>query len=148
MNTDRLKIFHPIQTSGLYRLGNVFDGGYVVHYSSLYDADYLVNYGVGYNAEFEKDFYRVTAKRTLAFDPTLRDLKPIVKKFMSGQFVPFLRLLNNRVAWVFEQAKLKRYRIKFFEEGIAAKDSDKYKSLKYHFDKFGLHDKKIILKID
>lgn len=148
MNTGYLKIFRPIQTTGLCRMGSDFDGGYIIHYGSLYDADCLVNYGVGYNAEFEKDFYRATGKKTFAFDPTLTQISPIVKKIKKGQILAFLRHVKNRIAWTFKQSKLKRYRIKFFEEGIASVDSDKYKSLRYHYDKFGLFQKKIILKID
>ncbi|HWD88593.1 MAG TPA: hypothetical protein VG367_10735 [Mucilaginibacter sp.] len=148
MDTERLKIFRPIQVSGLHRMGNTFDGGYVVHFRSLSDADCLVNYGVGYNIEFEKDFYRTTGKRILAFDPTLSELTPIFKKIKTGQVIPFLRHIKNRVAWIFEQAKLKRYRIRFYEEGIALSDSGKYKSLSYHYDKFDLYNKKIILKMD
>jgi hypothetical protein len=148
MNTERLKIFHPIQVPGLRRMGNLFDGGYVVHFNSLFDADCLVNYGVGYNVEFEKDFFRATGKRILAFDPTLKEISPIIKKIKTGDIISFLRHVKNRITWTFEQSKLKRYRIKFFEEGIASVDSGKYKSLNYHYDKFDLHDKKIILKID
>jgi hypothetical protein len=148
MNPERLKIFRPIETAGLHRMGNTFDGGYVVHFRSLNDADCLVNYGVGYNVEFEKDFYRITGKRTLAFDPTLKELSPMIRELKAGQILPFLRHVKNRVAWTFNEGKLKRYRIKLFEEGISSTDSGKYRSLRYHYDKFDLHHKKIILKID
>jgi hypothetical protein len=148
MGTERLKIFHPIEVAGLRRLGNVFDGGYVVHLRSMDDADCLVNYGVGYNAEFEKDFYRLTGKKTLSFDPTLKTINPIVQKLKTGQVIQFLRHLKNRILWVWEEKQLRRYRIKIFDEGIASENSAKYKSLAYHYNKFSLHDKKIILKID
>ena len=132
MNTERLKIFHQIQTLGLQRMGNKYDGGYVVHFRSLGDVDCLLNYGVGYNTEFEKDFFRATGKRTLAFDPTLKDIGPIIQKLKQGQVIPFLRHLKNRIVWALEENKLKKYRIHLFEEGISAADSEKYKSLKYH----------------
>lgn len=148
MGAERLRIFHPIEVTGLRRMGNVFDGGYIVHLRSIDDADCLVNYGVGYNTEFEKDFYRITGKRTLAFDPTLKEINPIIQKLKAGQIIPFLRHLKNRVTWGWREKQLRRYRIKIFEEGIASANSAKYKSLAYHYNKFGLYDKKIILKID
>lgn len=148
MTKNPLKVFHPVHVDGLKRLGNNYDGGYVIHYSSLHDADYIVNYGVGYNVAFEKDFFSETGKPTLAFDPTLKELAPIFKKLIAGQLIPFLRHLKNRIVWVSREKTLKSSGITFVEEGIADKDSAQYKSLAYHFKKYGLTDKKIILKID
>jgi hypothetical protein len=148
MPKNPLQIFHPIHVTGLKRLGNNYDGGYVVHYPSLQDADYLVNYGVGYNVAFEKDFFRATGKPTLAFDPTLKELASIFKKLGKGQMIPFLRHLKNRIKWISVERSLKSANITFVEEGIADQDSDLYKSLAYHFQKYDLADKQIILKID
>ncbi|RYX93803.1 hypothetical protein EON78_06155 [bacterium] len=149
MNPDQpLKIFHPIQVKGLQRLGHKYDGGYIVHFPSLKDADYLLNYGVGYNVDFEKDFFKKTGIPTLAFDPTLKDISVVVGKLLKGQIIPFLRHLKNYTCWPSKERKLKDYKINFIEEGIAATDTELYKSVAYHLKKHGLTDKKIILKID
>ena len=80
MSANSLKVFHPIKVNGLQRLGNKYDGGYIVHSPSLKDADYLINYGIGHNVEFEKAFFAATGLPTLAFDPTLSDFSPAFKR--------------------------------------------------------------------
>ena len=144
---NSLKIFHPYYVDGLKRLGNKYDGGYVVHYPSLKDADYLLNYGVGYNVAFEKDFFEETGRPTLAFDPTLKSISLVFGRLKSG-LIPFLRHAKNYFAWIIKERSLKNYKINFIEEGISDTDSPQYKSLAYHFKKYNLYDKKVILKID
>ena len=143
-----LGVFQPVSVDGLKRLGNDYDGGYVVHLPSLHDADYLLNYGVGYNVAFEKDFFKETGLPTLAFDPTLKSLSLVFGRLKDGGLIPFLRHAKNYLKWVFEERGLKNYKINFIEEGIAATDTLEYKTLAYHFEKYKLSDKKIILKID
>lgn len=143
-----LETFRPVSVQNLKRLGNKYDGGYIIHYPSLKDAACLVNYGVGYNVKFEKDFFKETAKPTLAFDPTLKDIKPILAKLMKGEWVPFLRHLKNFCYWPFQERNLNKYKIQFIEEGISDKDSKQYKTFRYHFDKYNLSGKKIIFKLD
>src|SRR5262245_9581847 len=46
----------PRRTTGLVRLGDVHDGGYVVSEDALGAADFLVSLGVSTNWEFEKAF--------------------------------------------------------------------------------------------
>ncbi len=143
-----LKIFHPVHVNGLKRLGNKYDGGYIVHYPSLKEADFLLNYGVGYNVAFEEDFFKETGIPTLAFDPTLTGFSPILGKLKGFQLIPLLRQVKNSLVWIFKQSTLKRSKIDFIEEGISASDTEKFKTLAYHVNKYQLRDKKIILKID
>ena len=144
-----LSVFQPVSVDGLKRLGNKYDGGYVVHLPSLHDADYLLNYGVGYNVAFEKDFFKETGLPTLAFDPTLKSyITGIPGRLKEGGLIPFLRHAKNYLKWFFQERGLKNYKINFIEEGIAAVDAPEYKTLAYHFQKYELFDKKIILKID
>jgi len=147
-SSSSLKIFLPFKVDHLIRLGNNNDGGYIVHFPSLQNADYLLNYGVGYNVEFEKDFFKATGLPTLAFDPTLKSFSLVFEKLKKGQLIPFLRHLKNYSEWFFKERTLKRYKIQFVQEGISDKNSGEYKSLGYHFSKYDLHDKRIILKID
>jgi hypothetical protein len=142
-----LRIFHPIAIADLKRLGNQFDGGYVVHLPSLLDADCLLNYGVGYNVAFEEDFYRITGKPTLAFDPTLT-FQTAIGKLGKGHFIPFLRHVKNHLLWFFKLPALNKYQIRLIEEGIGVFDDTRYKSLGYHINQFQLPGKKLILKVD
>jgi len=143
-----LKIFRPVQVNGLKRLGNRFDGGYIVHGPSLADVEVLINYGVGYNVKFEKDFFKETGAPTLAFDPTLKSIRPIADKLKNGQFIPFLRHLKNYITWKFQESSLPAFHIKYVEEGLSGNDRGEYKTLLYHYNHYGLHEKKSILKID
>lgn len=143
-----LKVFRPYSIQGLRRLGNKYDGGYIVHYPSLKDADCLLNYGVGYDVQFEKDFFKETSKPTFAFDPTLGDIKPIISKLFKRQIKPFLRHLKDFLYWPIEEKKLHKYKIRFVKEGILDKDLDQYKTLRYHFNKYNLSNKKFIFKLD
>jgi len=143
-----LKIFRPVKVNELKRLGNKYDGGYVVDRASLHDADYLVNYGVGYNTAFEEDFFQETGLPTLAFDPTMIGWKPIIEKFKTFHLNTILRQLKNSVFWSFKAKKLKDFKIKFIETGLSEKDSKDYKTLAFHYKNYDLFDKKIILKID
>ena len=148
MVDESLKIFRPVHVNGLKRMGNKYDGGYIVHVPSLSDADYLINYGVGYNVSFEKEFFQATGIPTLAFDPTLKEIAPIFEKLKKGEIVPFLRHVKNYLYWIFEESTLKASNINFIQEGIANSDNVQYKSLAYHFKKYNVADKKIIFKID
>ena len=143
-----LKLFHPYYIKNLKRLGNDFDGGYIVHVPTLKSADVLLNYGIGYNVEFEKDFYRETMLPTLAFDPTLKSPSLVVEKLKKGDLINFLRHSKNYVSWFFREKGLKNYKINFIQEGIGITDSQDYKSLSYHFKKYDLYNKRVILKID
>lgn len=144
---EPLKIFHPFHVNDLKRLGNDYDGGYVVHAPSFHLADMLVTYGVGYNIAFEQDFFFLTGKPTLAFDPTLTDLRFVFNELKMGP-IPFLRHARNFFIWKFKSKRLPKYHIEFIEEGLSDKDSKDYKSLRYHYEKHNLFDKKIILKMD
>jgi len=143
-----LKSFRPVKTNELKRLGNKYDGGYVVDRASLHDADYLVNYGVGYNTAFEEDFFHETGLPTLAFDPTMVGWKPIIEKVKTFHLNTILRQLKNSVFWSFKARKLKNFKIKFIEAGLSEKDSENYQTLAFHYKKYDLFNKKIILKID
>jgi len=143
-----LKLFRPVKVAELKRLGNKYDGGYVVDRVSLNDADCLVNYGVGYNTAFEEDFFRETGLPTLAFDPTMAGVKPLIEKFKTFHLNTILRQFKNSVFWLFKARKLKDFKIEFIETGLSDKDSKDYKTLAFHYRKYNLFDKKIILKID
>ncbi len=143
-----LKIFNPFKIDGLKRLGNRFDGGYVVHGPSLTDVNVLISYGVGYNVEFEIEFNKITDASVFAFDPTMKDPEIIIDKIKKRQFLSTIKQLRWIFKWLFLEPNLKNYKINFVEEGIAEIDSDKYKRFATHLKEYKLEDKNILLKID
>jgi hypothetical protein len=50
------KSLRPARSSGLIRLGDVLDGGYVVSKDALLASDFLLSFGISTNWEFEKAF--------------------------------------------------------------------------------------------
>ena len=60
----------PFKTSELLRIGNKYDGGYILPKSVLKDSDGLISFGYGYDSSFEEDFIHRTDKKVLIFDHT------------------------------------------------------------------------------
>lgn len=147
-STVDLKVFHPYKVDGLKRIGNTNDGGYVIHYPSLASVDCLINYGVGYNMEFEKEFNKITNKPVYAFDPTMKKMKFFVEKIRNGEYVNTLKQFVKLLLWLPEEKNLKKHNINFIEEGLAANNTEAFKTFEYHLNKYNLQDKKVFLKID
>jgi len=108
-STDYLKNFNPYKISELKRLGNKYDGGYIVHGPSLKDIDMLVTYGVGYNVEFEKAFNAFTKAPVLAFDPTMKDINVFKDKIKEGRFLDVLKQLRWLIKWISSEKDLAKH---------------------------------------
>lgn len=143
-----LKVFHPYKADGLKRIGNINDGGYVVHFPSLQYAECLVNYGVGYDVAFEKEFNKITNKPVYAFDPTMKKPAFIWEKIKRGEYKNALKQFISLLLWLLQERNLKKHNIHFVEEGLSADNTESFKSFGYHLSKYNLIDKKIFLKID
>ena len=143
-----LKAFNPYKVEGLKRIGNKNDGGYVIHYPSLQQVECLVNYGVGYNVEFEKSFNKLTNSETYAFDPTMKKPEFFIEKIKQGKYFETFKQVIKLLIWLTQENSLKKYKINFIEEGLSDKNSDFFKTLNYHFEKYNLKNKKTLLKID
>lgn len=65
------KFFKPQNTSNLVRLGDDFDGGYVVDQSSVEAADVLIALGVGDSWAFEEDCRAIKSMPLEAYDATI-----------------------------------------------------------------------------
>ncbi len=149
MNNDiDLKVYHPYETEGLKRIGNKHDGGYVVHMPSLQSVDCLMNYGVGYNVTFEKIFYQITGKPVYAFDPTLKTVSYIKDEFKNGAYYIGSKHILRMLLWRLTEKSLPKQGIHFVEEGLSGHNTEQYKTLSYHIEKYDLQNKKMLLKID
>lgn len=146
-----LTCFRPVKIDQLIRLGNKYDGGYVVHGPSLKSIDFLVTYGVGYNAQFELAFAKYSNAKVLAFDPTMKDASYFIEKLKKGQIRAFLGQIKWLIKWLMKEPELKKHHIKFVQEGIATSDdtaNEKFKSFDEHIEKYNLQNSKLVLKID
>jgi FkbM family methyltransferase len=52
----QLADLHPVACASLARVGNVYDGGYVVPLEAVQAADALLSFGLSHNWAFERDF--------------------------------------------------------------------------------------------
>lgn len=148
-----LKFLKPLPLGQKIRLGDQSDGGYVVYKKALDEADVLLTYGVGWDTSFEEDFNKATGKAAYMFDPTMfgkymvnfKHLRKITFSVRLHEITLYLGAIWK--AWRKMKA-LKKKKVFFVNEGIANKASGKYNTLDAHMQKFKLHDKQILLKID
>lgn len=68
------KAFTPIATQNLVRLGDDFDGGYVIDRTSVESADIMIALGVGDSWGFEEDCLKLKSMPLEAYDPTVGPL--------------------------------------------------------------------------
>jgi hypothetical protein len=60
--------YHPINLDDLIRLGNKFDGGYVISKRQIQKTDILLSFGVNDDWSFEIDFERIKHVKIFAYD--------------------------------------------------------------------------------
>jgi predicted RNA-binding protein len=149
----KLTFLKPARIAGKTRLGNKYDGGYVVYGAGLQEIDVLISYGVGWDTAFEEDFSRVTNKKVLMFDPTmfgryLFDISHFGKLIYHGRLLQ--ALIYPGIVWnIFrKKKKLERKDMYFINEGLSAVRSEKYDTFTGHIRRFDLHKKRILLKVD
>lgn len=143
----------PLSIRQKIRLGQKADGGYVVYAGALSDIDLLVSYGVGWEVSFEEDFNSLTKKGALMFDPTLmgryimkkKVLRRLLVHFRLGQLVRYCKF----VLFIWRKKReLAGRNILFVNEGIGVGRTTGYDTLQNHLQRFGLEDKRILLKMD
>lgn len=67
-----LKLYDPILQK--VRLGNPWDGGYVVALQSIGNSTALFSYGVGNDISFEKSYVDATGKKAFCYDHTIEGI--------------------------------------------------------------------------
>lgn len=148
-----LEFLKPISLSNKMRIGPNSDGGYVVYKPSLNNIDLLITYGVGWDINFEIDYYNLTGKKILMYDPTMFGDKAIDKAYCSKlvkkcKINSFLKYVLNIYRWKKQFKILSEYDILFYNEGIACKASKKYDTFCNQLIKNDIRTDHILLKID
>ena len=62
------KFLRPYENKNLNRLGNEYDGGYLVDKIKVKESDVLISFGISYDWSFEKDFFKVNKCEIVTFD--------------------------------------------------------------------------------
>lgn len=132
--TDFLR---PLNLTNKIRIGNPFDGGYVVYQPVLYETDVLITYGVGWDISFEVDFHHRTGKKVWMYDPTMFDEKPDSNID-----------LEKMIQWKQKLENLQKQNIFFVGEGISIARKPKYDTFENHLKKNQIANEKKLLKID
>lgn len=149
----KLDFLKPIGIKEKIRIGNTYDGGYVVYKNILPQTDILVSYGVGWDTAFEDHFNRFTNSPVLMFDPTMHGKyiinKRRVKYFaFNCRIVPLIQYLRSCYQWYKHIKLLKSRGVVFIKEGIMAEKSGRFDKFSNHLKKFKIKAKRILLKID
>lgn len=143
----------PVSLSNKIRVGPNCDGGYVVYKPSFDEVDLLLTYGVGWDINFEIDFYNLTGKKVLLYDPTLFGDQDIDKTYCiklakKCKLFSLCKYVLHIYRWKGLFEELRNYGIIFHNEGIACEAYKKYDTFRNHLLKNGISKERILLKID
>ena len=95
--SEQFQILQPkelINEDVLVRIGDNWDGGYVIPNSALKYVDYIVSYGLGNNFSFEKDFRNKSIVNVKVYDHSVGYLSMIRDLFHT--FLQICKLRNLR----------------------------------------------------
>jgi hypothetical protein len=79
--SEKFNFLKPIEYRNMIRLGNKYDGGYVVPDDLTKKTDVLISFGYGYDATFEYDYIRFTSNKVYIYDYSC-NLFYLVKLFL------------------------------------------------------------------
>lgn len=150
---DLFSFLKPVHVRGKVRLGNDFDGGYVVYANILVDTDVLVSYGVGWDTTFEEEFNQITQKRVLMFDPTMYKNNPLDGDKLRRMFSKFkIKQAYDYIRAARQWGRLIKYlssrEVFFIAEGISNVSKGVYYTFSNHKERFSLSNGQLLLKID
>jgi hypothetical protein len=132
MNERRISMFdfnkcHPIELSGLVRIGNEYDCGYIVSERQIQSTEIILSFGIRNDWTFEEDFSKRKDVKIYSYD-------------YSTKYLPFMeqRFKMNYARIVYNLLRLKRSKvlqdIRYIREQKAL-----YKKFKTFFDETNGH---------
>jgi hypothetical protein len=144
-----LEGFRPKFLNDLIRIGNTFDGGYVVNERSILNSRYLISFGVNDDWSFETDFLdRKPDLKILCFDHSIsknvfsRRLRDALNEILSLRFLLLvlsinIRAMRQRLSDLKHSASIyfdfcsffARKNIRFFPKGISNEKDQRFVTL-------------------
>ena len=102
---NQYNFLKPCKFKNLIRLGNKYDGGYVVPEDLIIDSDGLISYGYGYDPAFEYDYIKITKKKVFIYDYTC-NVYHLIKLFLKylKRFLTFRKKFED-VTYHFKNLK-------------------------------------------
>ena len=104
---EKFNFLKPIDFKRLIRLGNKYDGGYVVPENLTRESEALISFGYGYDPSFEYDYIKFTNKRVYIYDYSCSfyHLFKIFLKYLKR----FLTFRKNLKDVIFHYIKMKNH---------------------------------------
>ena len=133
-----ITFLRPVNITNKIRIGNPFDGGYIVYQPALSETDVLITYGVGWDVAFEVHFHKMTGKKVWMYDPTLFDDNRVLSDIRFEKMNQWKRQLEL----------LRKEQIVFVDEGISTVQKPKYNTFENHLKINHIIDEMILLKMD
>ena len=125
--SSEFNFLKPIKFSKLIRLGNKFDGGYILPEYFINNSDGLISFGYGYDPSFENDYIKKSNNKVLIFDHTC-DYLTLIKKLLK-YFKRFLLFKKKFKDVIYHYNNLKRHhkfirskKVSFFKKKIVKKE--------------------------
>jgi hypothetical protein len=108
----------PIERDDLVRIGNEYDGGYILSERQIEKTSIVLSFGVGANWTFEEDFSRRKEVKIYAYDYSIKDLPFVSRRFTRtcvaiGYYI--LRLRHSMAKRHFNQFRLSKDFHQFFD---------------------------------
>jgi len=121
--SSEFNFLKPVKFSSLIRLGNKYDGGYILPEYFIKNSDGLISFGYGYDPSFENDYIKKSNNKVLIFDHTCNYIT-LVKKLLKyfKRFLLFKKKFKD-VAYHFNNLKrhhkfIKSENVTFFKKKI------------------------------
>jgi hypothetical protein len=166
-----LEAYKPKALSDLIRIGNKFDGGYVINRRSIDSSKYLISFGVNDDWQFEADFLRRKPDlKVFCFDHSVsrkvfrKKMENALNEVLSFRFLVSILSLNfkgvrDRLAYLKDTARtwsnfssfLSQDNVQFFSKGISNEGSEQFVTLKDVFQMIpqdNLSENSVFLKMD
>ena len=102
---DQYNFLKPIEFKNLIRLGNKYDGGYILSEDLIKNSDGLISLGYGYDPSFEYDYIKITKKKVFIYDYTC-NVYHLIKLFLKylKRFLTFRKKFED-VSYHFNNLK-------------------------------------------
>ncbi len=125
--SSEFNFLKPVKLYNLIRLGNKYDGGYILPEHFVNNSDGLISFGYGYDPSFENEYIKKSNNKVLIYDHTCNYLT-LIKIFLKylKRFLLFKKQFKDVV---YHYNNLKRHhdfvrskKVNFFKKKIVKKE--------------------------
>ena len=128
--SSEFNFLRPIYHPNLIRIGNKYDGGYVLPENFIDNSDGLLSFGYGYDCSFEKEYIDKSNNSVLIFDHTCDYLKLIsalikyLRRFLLFR-KPFNDVMHHYNNLMHHHKFINSKKVSFFKKKIVSNKENK-----------------------